>query len=279
MAELVYSGQLWIALPIAFLAGLVSFLSPCILPLVPGYLGLLGGTVGGTGTGTAAHSAQASAEASAVASSATASSTASAADSAGLVRAQRRRLLIGVSLFVAGFTLVFVLYSVLAGTAGGWLLRWQDVIIRVAGVLLIGMGLVFIGQFTWLQRTLRPGWQPRAGLAGAPLLGMVFALGWTPCIGPTLAVVLTLSLDSSSAGRGAVLAIAYCIGLGVPFLLIALGLGWATRSLAVVRRHIRVVNIAGGALLIAVGVLMVAGLWSSWIAQLQGVIGSFVPAI
>lgn len=248
MGEIVLSGQLLLAIPIAVLAGLVSFLSPCVLPLVPGYLGYIGGL---------SEIPNDKAEA----------------------RAVRRRLLLGVSLFVAGFTLVFVLYGALFGALGVWLKTYETVIIQVLGVFVILMGLVFIGQFTFLQRTIKPSWKPVTGIAGAPLLGLIFGLGWTPCIGPTLAVVLSLSLDSDSAGRGAILGLAYCIGLGVPFLLVTLGLSWVTGSVAFFRRHIRAVNIIGGVLLILIGVLMVSGLWTLWIYQLQGGILGFVPAI
>ena len=248
VGEVVLNGQLLAAMPIALAAGLVSFLSPCVLPLVPGYLGYLGGF------------------------------TDASADAA-VEKRNRRRLLVGVLLFVAGFTLVFVTFNLVAGVAGAWLLRYSDVIVRIAGALLIVMGLVFIGQFSFMQRTIKPSWRPATGLAGAPLLGIVFGIGWTPCIGPTLAVVLALSADSASAGRGVLLGLVYCIGLGIPFLLVAAGFSWVTGSLAFVRRHIRTINIAGGVLLIVIGALMVSGIWSIWMYELQAVITGFVPAI
>ena len=248
VGEVVLNGQLLAAMPIALAAGVVSFLSPCVLPLVPGYLGYLGGFT---------------------------DASADAAEE----RRNRRRLLLGVLLFIAGFTLVFVSFNLVAGVAGAWLLQYSDAIVRAAGALLIVMGLVFIGRFSFMQRTVKPTWRPATGIAGAPLLGIVFGVGWTPCIGPTLAVVLALSADSASAGRGVLLGLLYCIGLGIPFLLVAAGFGWVTGSLAFMRRHIRAINITGGALLIAIGVLMVSGIWSIWMYELQAVINGFVPAI
>ena len=250
MTELVYSGALWVAIPIAIAAGLVSFLSPCVLPLVPGYLGYVSGIA----------------------------SVPESSEPAALRRA-RRRMLAGVWLFIAGFSTVFVLATALAGVAGVWLRTWQDPLTRVLGLVLIVLGLVFVGAFRPMQRSRKLSFTPKVGLAGAPLLGIVFALGWTPCIGPTLAVVLSLSLSGESAGRGALLGLAYCLGLGIPFVLLALGFSWATRSVSWFKRHIRAVNIAGGALLMVIGVLMLSGLWSVWMFQLQAVIGGYVPAI
>lgn len=237
------SGQLLVAIPIAVLAGAVSFASPCILPLVPGYLGY----VGGMGDG--------------------------------YDRPARRRLVLGAALFVLGFSIVFVVTGYLMGAAGFLLVQWRDVLIRVAGVIVLLMGIVFVGGLQPLQRSVRPTWRPRAGLVGAPVLGALFAFGWTPCLGPTLAAINALALQTGSAWRGGLLAFGYALGLGAPFIAIALGLGWATRGVALLRRHLRVVNLVGGAALIVIGVLMVSGLWLALTSELQTWIAGYVPAI
>jgi len=188
-------------------------------------------------------------------------------------------MLLGAALFVLGFAVVFVVFTFAFSIAGILLLRWVDLITRIVGVIVIAMGLVFIGRFTAVQRTIRPSWTVATGLGGAPLLGVVFGLGWAPCIGPTLAVVLSLSFTEASAGRGVLLGIVYSLGLGIPFLLVALGLGWVAGSVAWLKLHIRVVNIAGGAMLVAVGVLMVTGLWTLFLESLQGMVSGFVPAV
>lgn len=247
--DLILDGNLALALPIALLAGLVAFASPCVLPLVPGYLAYIGGFAG------------------------------SAEKNIRGAR-QRGRLLTGVALFVLGFSVVFIALNVVAAAAGALLIPWLGLITRIAGGLLIVMGLVFIGQFTFLQRDFKPQWRTTTGLAGAPLLGVVFGLGWAPCIGPTLAAVLSFSMGSGNAWRGVLLGVVYCIGLGIPFLLVALGLNWVTGSVAWLKRHIRVINIVGGTFLILIGLLMVSGVWQILINQLQGaVIGNFVPAL
>lgn len=235
---IVFDGALWLAIPIAALAGLVSFVSPCVLPLVPGYLGYLGGEVTATR------------------------------------KSGRGRLLAGVALFIAGFTVVFVAMGVFAGTLGRVFLQYQDLITRILGVVVIALGLVFVGVFGFAQRTFRPQLRENLGLAGAPLLGLAMGIGWAPCIGPTLAAILTMGLSQADPARAGTLAVAYSLGLGLPFLLVAIGFGWATRSITAMRRHIRVLNIVGGALLVALGVLMVTGVWTTIMSRLGAVMGS-----
>lgn len=241
--SLIVNGQLLIAIPIALIAGLVSFASPCVLPLVPGYLAYVGG-----------FSDDPSAR-------------------------NRGRLVTGVALFVLGFAVIFIAYGAAFGALGVWLVRWQDVVIRILGVLVIVMGLVFIGQFSFLQRTFKLQFKPATGLVGAPLLGVVFGLGWTPCYSPALAAIGSLSVDSASPWRGALLGLFYCFGLGVPFLLVALGYGWVSGSVSFLKRHIRVINVIGGALLILIGVLMVSGLWTYLMSQFLAVIPNLDSAI
>lgn len=279
-ADLVADGSLLVAIPIAVLAGLLSFLSPCVLPLVPGYLGFIGGAVSAPSRSArragAPGSASKSEEIPAPGGAAGAETSESPRISTvtAVEAPARGRLLLGVLLFIAGFTVVFVSIAMLGGTLGRFLLEYADLITRVLGVVVIAMGLVFVGAFGLAQRIARPQVRGNLGLLGAPLLGIALGIGWAPCIGPTLAVILTMAFDSGSAGRAALLGVAYSLGLGIPFLLLTLGFGWATRSVAFVRRHIRAVNIAGGVLLIALGLLMVTGVWTQIMAQLQGVFRS-----
>ncbi len=238
--ETVVSGSLLLAIPIAVAAGVVSFLSPCVLPLVPGYLSYVTGLLG-----------------------------------VDLGDARRGRLLLGTSLFVLGFTLVFVSYGALFGGLGSLLLQYSDQITRLLGAFTIVFGLAFMGLVPWLNRDWHPQQRPSVGLAGAPLLGILFGIGWTPCIGPTLAAVQTLAYDQASAARGALLTAAYCVGLGLPFLLVAVAFRRTAGAMAFVKRHYVAVMRIGGGMLVLVGLLMVTGTWEQITVSLRVWTGSF----
>ncbi|TRW44459.1 cytochrome c biogenesis CcdA family protein [Georgenia yuyongxinii] len=233
------------ALPVAALAGLVSFASPCVLPLLPGYVGYLGGMTGADGGR----------------------------------RGGQGRLLAGVLLFVGGFTAVFVLLGVVFSLAGVALQEYMDVVLRVLGVLVILMGIAFMGGVPFLQRERRVHLTPRQGMWGAPVLGVVFGLGWAPCIGPTLAAVLSLSFGGADPARGAVLALAYCLGLGVPFVVLAMAFARSARTLGFLRRHRRGIQVFGGALLVLLGLALVTGLWGLVANQLQGLVTNFETVV
>lgn len=240
LADTVAAGSLLVALPIAVAAGVVSFLSPCVLPLVPGYLSYVTGMSGDP---------------------------------------RRGRMVLGSALFVLGFAVVFVAGGALFGGVGAALQANAEVITRVLGGVTVVLGLAFLGFIPGLQRDYRISRLPAAGLAGAPLLGVVFGLGWTPCIGPTLAVVLTLGLNEGSATRGALLAVAYALGLGLPFIAAALAYSKALRTFRAIRRHSRLITRIGGGMMVAVGLALVTGLWGEMIATMQGLIGGFRPVI
>ena len=272
VGEIVSSGSLIIAIPLAILAGLVSFASPCVLPLVPAYLSYVTGLTG-------AELAEArSAPAAVTAPAATGlpgASSAPAPVTAGAQLPARHRVVIGTLAFILGFSVVFVSYGALFGGLGAQLLTHQEVITRVLGVVVIVMGLGFIGVVPSLQREARLHHRPARGLWGAPLLGAVFALGWTPCIGPTLAAVQSLAFTEGSAARGALLSLAYCIGLGLPFLVIGLAMERGLGALVWARRHTRVIQWVGGVSLVLLGLAMVTGVWGSLSIAMRGWISGF----
>jgi cytochrome c-type biogenesis protein len=244
-SQTAYSGSLALAVPVALVAGLVSFFSPCVVPLLPGYLSYVTGLSG--------------------------------ADLEGGGR--RGRMLAGTTLFVLGFSFVFVSLGTLMGAVGTWLLVNQRTLSIVLGLLVIAMGLAFIGAVPLLQRDVRVHRIPDVGVAAAPLLGVLFGLGWTPCLGPTLTAVLALSLDEASAGRGAALTLAYCLGLGIPFIVAALAFRRMLGATRWLRRHQQWVSRLGGAMLGAVGVLLVTGWWDLLVGELRVWVPGFTTAV
>ncbi|MER7726242.1 cytochrome c biogenesis protein CcdA [Streptomyces sp. NPDC096323] len=243
--ETVLSGALLVALPIALLGGLVSFFSPCVLPLVPGYLSYVTG-VSGTDLGDA----------------------------------RRGRTVAGASLFVIGFTAVFVSGGALFGYFGQTLQEYSGTLSKVLGVLMILMGVFFMGLMPWMtQREFRIHKKPVTGLVGAPLLGALFGIGWTPCLGPTLASVNALAFTEATAGRGAVLSVAYCLGLGVPFVLAAVAFRKALGAFSWVKRHYVWVMRIGGGMMIVTGLLLLTGAWGSMMQELQGWSNGFTVGI
>jgi cytochrome c-type biogenesis protein len=266
----VTDGPLILAVPVAALAGLVSFASPCVLPLVPGYLSYVAGL---TGSELAETPPREPVQVVAVAEGNTLVRVA-----APVTARRRSRVIAGALLFVLGFTVVFIAYGAAFGSLGTALRRHERGIEQVLGVITIVMGLAFAGVFSRFMvanRQWKPRWMPARGLAGAPLLGALFGIGWTPCLGPTLAAVQGLALNSATAGRGATLSAAYCIGLGVPFVLVAVGMRAGLGALAVVRRHTRGVMVVGGLLLIVTGLLEVTGEWNHLIIQLRAHLPGF----
>lgn len=243
----VLSGSLLLALPVALLAGAVSFFSPCVVPLLPGYVSYMTGLSG------------------------------AALESSG-VRV-RGRMLLGALLFVLGFTLVFLTFGVMFGALGGWFTEHQVIITRVVGAVTILLGLAFLGWVPFLRRDVRVHRLPAVGLAAAPLFGIVFGLAWTPCIGPTLGAVFTLAFNEGTAQRGAVLALAYSLGLGLPFLVAALAFRRMLTAVSWVRRHQAWVTRLGGVLLIVVGILLVTGVWDIAAARMRSWISGFEMAI
>jgi cytochrome c-type biogenesis protein len=238
------TGSMLVALPIAVLAGAISFFSPCVVPLLPGYLSYVTGL--------------------------------SAAE---LGSERRGRMLAGTGLFVAGFSSVFILTGVLFGAVGNALIDHQTLITRILGAGTVVLGLIFLGGFGFLQRDLRVHRVPAVGIAAAPLLGVLFGFGWTPCIGPTLGTVMSLATTEGSTARGATLALVFSLGLGIPFIVAALAFRRMLGAVAWVRKHQLLVIRIGGVLMIAVGLLLLTGVWDSMTADLRQWVVNFGSAV
>ena len=232
-----FDGFILLALPLAIVAGLLSFISPCILPLVPGYLSY----------------------------------------AAGFSQA-RGRVLLGSSLFVLGFSVLFVSYGALFGGLGARIAVHEEIITQVLGFFTIGLGVIFAGAFPMMP-TLRPRISTTGGLIGAPILGFLFGVGWTPCIGPALATVQTLAFSESSAFRGALLSLGYCLGLGLPFIATGLFFDRSARLRHFLTRNGRTISLIGGVFLIVIGLLQVSGLWNALMIDLRSVISEFAPVL
>ena len=235
--EQIFSGVLVTAFPFAVIAGVISFLSPCVLPLVPGYLSFAAG-----------------------------------------FSVSRGKVLLGSFLFVLGFSAVFVSFGAVFGGLGNTLSAHEEFISRILGLVTIFLGFIFYGRFPF-SPTIRPKMRTTGGLLGAPLLGVLFGIGWTPCIGPTLAAVQTLAFQESSAVRGAVLSFGYCLGLGLPFILSGLSLDKSAKLRSIIYRRGDVISKIGGVFLIAIGVLEVLGFWTQLMNSMRSLISDFIPVI
>ena len=237
LVDQVFSGSILAAALVAMIAGLISFASPCVLPLLPGYLGYVSGAF-----------------------------------------ASKRRMVLGALLFVLGFAFLFMTYGALFGALGDAILRNSDVLIRVLGILTIFFGLIFMFSEKF-YRSFKFPFVASTGLVSAPVLGFMFGLGWTPCIGPTLGAVQTLALIEASATRGAILSFFYCVGLGLPFILFALFMDRSEKFRRYLLQRSKVISFIGGAFLIIIGLLQLFGVWEDLMAGLRGTISGFIPVI